>query len=230
MEIRWWRGCRCVAVGIAVLLTPFSAPKSIQAQEGAPDSLAYFEGDRAASVTVTEYLDFGCSACALFANTTLPVLREEYIESGRVAWRTVPFVLGSFPNGEAGARAAWCASRQGRFRAYHDALFSQRHRWVRERDPEEALILLAGTVGVEEDPFATCYRSEASEKRVERQTEAAREARIRGTPAFEVRGRLLLGALEPRAFRAVLDQLLAHGPPAWALTTSTGKRGPGHQR
>lgn len=197
-----------VVAWIVALIVPGAFPPGLVAQDIVPDSLAYIEGDPDAAVTVTEYLDFGCSACAAFAYSTLPELRREYIERGRVRWRMVPFVMGTFRHSAGAARAAWCADRQDRFQAMHDALFAQRDAWSRRGDPEDSLARLATGLGLDEQAFRTCYRSEAAEKRVEQQTRAVRRARIRATPTFELGDQMAQGALDAATFRQLLDAIL----------------------
>src|SRR5665811_161418 len=53
--------------------------------DGDPTAL----GDTDAPVVLVEYSDYRCPFCAVFARETLPVLIDEYVESGqvRIEWR-----------------------------------------------------------------------------------------------------------------------------------------------
>ena len=168
-------------------------------------------GAEDAPVTVVEFADFACSACARFAAGTWPTLKERYVDDGRVRWRVVPFELG-FRNSEEGARAARCAARQVAFSAVHDALFARRDEWVYERNPDDALRRIVVAEGVEPERFQACYESDAVDEAMEEANDAAEHRGVRGTPTFFVDGVPLQGALPVGAFVQILDRALEDGP------------------
>src|SRR5690554_452246 len=53
-------------------------------------------GSADAPVTVMEFSDFGCDACAGFARESLPSLKREFVETGQVRWRFVAIRQGFF--------------------------------------------------------------------------------------------------------------------------------------
>ena len=189
-----------------------AAPVAAQSPEPHPSEAAagFDVGAADAPVTVVEFADFACSACALFAAETWPALKERYVESGRVRWRIIPFQLG-FRNSEEGARAARCAARQVSFATVHDALFARRDEWVDERNPEAALRRLADAIGVDGPRFEACYESDAVDEAMETANEAAEHRGVRGTPTFFVDGVPLQGAVPLDAFVQILDRALAAG-------------------
>lgn len=156
-----------------------------------------------APVTVVEYVDFGCSACARFAREAWPALRRDYVETGRVRWRVVPIDFG-FRHGEAAARTAECAAEQQHFWPVHDALFEHRDGWVGADDPRPALQALALRAGADADLLRACLDADRPDARIDAGTAAARDAGIRGTPTFFVNGRLVQGALPLGTFRTLL--------------------------
>lgn len=171
------------------------------------DSLAGLGVDRGApeaSVVVVEFADFGCGYCAQFARETFPSLDAEFIATGRVRWRFVPFRLGAFAKAEEAARAALCAAKQGAFWPMHDLLFARRASWSRRGNVIPVLRELARTVGLDDGAFTRCLESDAVEEHVERSTSAARRLGVRGTPTFFVNGKRVVGALPLEAFRQLL--------------------------
>ena len=165
-------------------------------------------GREQAPVTVVEFADFACSACAQFAIETWPQLKARYVDTGRVRWRTIPFEIG-FRNSEEGARAARCAAEQGAFWRIHDVLFRRRDAWVAERNPEEALRGLVASAGVDVARFDTCYDSGAMDEVMDDANDAAEERGVRGTPTFFVEDVPLQGALPLEAFVQILERALA---------------------
>src|SRR5690625_6346899 len=95
-----------------------AAPPSILEQERARQGVdltgvGYDLGDPCAPISIVEFSDFGCHFCRQFATETFPTLEREYIETGKVRWKYIPFVLGIFPNGDRAAIAGVCAAQQG---------------------------------------------------------------------------------------------------------------------
>jgi protein-disulfide isomerase len=180
----------------------------------APGSPGYDRGSKHASVTVLEFADFGCPYCARFAAETYPKLADEFVKTGQVRWKYVPFVLGMFPNGGEAARAAECAADQGSaaFGRMHDLLFARQGEWQRASDPQGVFRSFAGVVGLDAARFAACSASEAPEQRIHASNELADEMGVRATPTFFVSGRRIEGALPAAQFRAVLLDALRRRP------------------
>ncbi|MGH7477286.1 MAG: DsbA family protein [Longimicrobiales bacterium] len=191
---------------IVVAAAASAAASSGQAQVA--DGTGYIDGRDEAPVTVVEFLDFGCSACAHFARETLPSVRRVYIETGRVRWQAVPFVLGAFPNSAEAARAAACAAEQQAFWEMHDVLLARRAEWTKAADPLPFFAALASALRLDAASFEACYDSDSSRERVARQNRAAKRLHVRATPTFFIAGRRVLGALEFELFGRLLDEAL----------------------
>lgn len=90
-------------------------------------------GEQNAPVTLIEYGDYQCPFCARYFMEVEPLLREEYIKTGKVkmVFRNYPF-LG--PESVSAAEAAECAKDQGQFWAFHDALYNAEHQDGREHN------------------------------------------------------------------------------------------------
>lgn len=187
----------------AVLVAALSAAVPLAARAQAGDGPGHTLGRPDAPVTVVEYVDFGCSACAEFAREAWPTLRRDYVDAGRVRWIVVPIDFG-FRHGEEAARTAECAAEQQHFWPVHDALFEHRERWVGADDPRPPLRTLAVQAGVDEGLLRACLDADRADARIDAGTAAARDAGIRGTPTFFVNGRLVQGALPLGTFRTLL--------------------------
>jgi len=179
-------------------------------QAVAPGAPGYDRGATRASVTVLEFADFGCRYCARFAAETYPVLAGEFVRTGKVRWRYVPFVLGMFPNGDEAARAGTCAADQGAaaFGSMHDRLFEEQSTWTGSSDPASAFASLARASGLDVARFASCYASDATAARVREANALAERLAVRSTPTFFINGNRLEGALPAEQFRTVLLDVL----------------------
>ncbi len=168
-------------------------------------SLGYSRGSPDAPVSVVEFSDFGCPYCAKFALESLPELSREFVESGRVRWRYIPFELGIFPNGGVAALAAECAGEQGRFWEMHDLLYERQREWKPSDAPEALFRGYARSLGLNLAGFASCYREERTAPRIELHNEVARRLGVRATPSFLVNGRPVEGALPLEQFRTLIE-------------------------
>jgi len=163
-----------------------------------------------APVTVVEFSDFGCQYCGQFHRETLPELRRDYIATGKVRWRMVPFVLGMFPNGLEAMRAAGCVAEQDdeAFWAMHDTLFAKQDVWKATRYADQLFRSYAVVAGADADAFTECFDGARASDRVTAANALANRTGVRSTPTFFVNGQLVQGALPAREFRQLLDAAL----------------------
>lgn len=170
--------------------------------------VGYDKGTPGAPITVVEFSDFGCGYCAKFTAETEPALMAEFVATGQVYWKYVPFVMGMFPNAPAATRAAECAAEQGAFWAVKDSLYAGQRAWRSAPDPAPAVARLAVLPGMDQARFAECYRTEGGGERTRRANDAARRLGVRATPTFFINGQMVEGALPLNVFRGGLRQML----------------------
>jgi protein-disulfide isomerase len=86
------------------------------------ESTGHRMGPIGAKVTIVEFADFECPVCRMFTLGALRQVRARYPDKITVLFRHWPlnYHRFSYP----AARAAECAASQGRFEAFHDALYS----------------------------------------------------------------------------------------------------------
>jgi protein-disulfide isomerase len=176
----------------------------------APGAPGFDRGAARSPVTVLEFADFGCPYCAKFATETYPPLAAEFVKTGLVRWRYVPFVLGIFTNGDEAARAAECAGEQGQaaFARMHDRLFAAQDEWKEAADPEGLFRSFASGAGLNAARFASCYAGDSVGQRVAAANALADQLGVRATPTFFINGERVEGSLPLDQFRAVLMDAL----------------------
>ncbi|HEY0970537.1 MAG TPA: thioredoxin domain-containing protein [Gemmatimonadales bacterium] len=170
--------------------------------------IGYDLGDPGAPIQVVELSDFGCPYCASFALQTEPELVREFVATGQVYWKYVPFVVGMFPNGDAAALAVECAAEQGRFWPMRDSIYAHQGVWKRADDPLPELRRIATSAGVDGDRFGSCLTAGRARARTTRANNAATRLGVRATPTFFINGRMVEGALPLNVFRGGLRQML----------------------
>jgi protein-disulfide isomerase len=144
-------------------------------------------GDPNAPITIVEFSDFQCPFCARFHVQTLPLLLEEYIDTGKVnlVYRDFP-IQSIHPNALPAAVAAECANEQGKYWEYHDTLFEKQSAWSR-LDSTTAVSTFsqyATDVGLEQQQFDSCLGSGKYLEEVQGDLSDGRDYDITGTPGF----------------------------------------------
>lgn len=85
----------------------------------------HLQGSPDAPVAIIEYSDFQCPFCRSFFDTTLPMIRKDYIATGKAQLIYRHFPLSEIhPMSEKSAEASECAAQQGKFWEMHDAIFT----------------------------------------------------------------------------------------------------------
>ncbi|MHB1263861.1 MAG: DsbA family protein [Gemmatimonadaceae bacterium] len=174
--------------------------------------VGYDQGSPTAPLVLVNFSDFGCPFCARFSLETYPTIEREYVRTGKVFFKYVPFVMGMFPNGAQAARAAECAAEQGRFWPMHDRLYADQRGWKGTRAPYEVFQGAARAIGLEPGRFDACYAKDETHPRTRQANAAAEALGVRVTPSFLVGDRGVEGALPLAQFRVLLDAALRETP------------------
>jgi protein-disulfide isomerase len=167
-----------------------------------------------APVTVVEFSDYQCPFCQRFFATTLPAIKKDYIDVGKVRYVFRDYPLDQLhPLARKAAEAAHCAGEQGKYWEMHDALF---------RNPATLAPLQlaehARSISLDGPAFDECLASGRHAARVERGLADGAAAGVRGTPAFVigktkagdvVEGTPIRGAQSLETFRRIIDRALA---------------------
>ncbi len=82
------------------------------------------KGSEDAPITIVEFSDFECPFCGRFFSQTLPLIEDNYIDTGKVKFVYRDFPLSFHPQAQPAAEAAECANEQGKFWDYHDKIFN----------------------------------------------------------------------------------------------------------
>lgn len=165
-------------------------------------------GDVDAPVVLTQWTDLRCPFCAVFHRETLPVLLEEYVETGRVRIEVYDVAYFGEQSDDA-AVAARAAANQGMFMEYTTAIYTAAPESGHADLPREKLIAFAEQVGIPDlqqfefdldDPQIRTY-AQAS-------TRYAQQLGVTSVPFFVAGDITLSGAQPLDVFRGFLDEAL----------------------
>ena len=166
------------------------------------------EGDASAPVTLVVYTDFQCTYCARWHAQSLPELRRDYVDTGRVRIETRNIAVYG-PDSRRGAEAVHAAALQKKGREFADALFASGRPATHDALSETSLIATAGSVGLDVARFTADLRSTKVRELAGKDIREAEGLGIFATPAFLVAGEPMVGAQPTAVFREKLDAALA---------------------
>ena len=154
-----------VAANRAAILTPFAGAWS---------------GNPRGDVTIVEYFDYNCGYC----RASLPII--DALLAGdpklRIVYRDFPILA---PSSRDAARASLAAAQQGRYRAFHDALYAA--------GPVSAATIAAAAARTGVD--VARGEQPVIEAELAKTMATARALGLTGTPSWVIGDRVLSGAL-----------------------------------
>ena len=174
------------------------------------------KGDADAPITIVEFSDFQCPFCNRFFQQTLPLLEENYIDTGKIklVYRDLP-LDNIHPNARLAHISAECADEQGKFWEYHDMLFENQAQWSKlsPTDLDSQLKQYASSLGLNSVSFESCLGSQTIADEVNADYLQGVSYGATGTPTFFIGTQedgftKLVGAQPYAVFQSVIDNQL----------------------
>lgn len=164
-------------------------------------------GRKDAPVTIVEYASLTCPYCRRFHVEDFPVLKREYIDTGKVR-----FILrAEFPIGKQSGLATIalrCAPPDKYFVLY-DKFMTQQPSWVSQEVRPDPIFKVAQQVGMTRAQFDSCRENRGMINAISGIKERGRTLGIIGTPNFFIDGKLVKSAVGIKEIRGMVDPILA---------------------
>lgn len=179
-------------------------------EDGAPDEV----------VTLVEFSDFECPACARAYVDLGRVLAGESSKNVRLVHRNFPLnsdcnpevKFEGHPHACQAAIAYECAAAQGKAKEYYGILFENQSAL-----DTPSLVGYAARLGLDQGEFERCLASPAAAAKVAADVAAGVAAGVQSTPTFFINGRKVAGSLRPEHFQyALAIERARRGPQAAA--------------
>ncbi len=201
----------CTIGAGAMLLRSKRRPVAESRTVGAADGqnalkATHVRGLTTAPVTLEEFGDFQCAACA---NTSglIHLIENEYRSRLRVVFWQFP--LPSHRHGREAAIAAEAASRQGRFWEMHDLLYRNQPFWVRETEAQARFEEYAAKLQLDVDRFRKDAAGSEVAAAVDAQHQFGFGRGVRNTPTLFVNNREVAPPFTEESLRKMIDAALA---------------------
>lgn len=159
-----------------------------------------------APFTIVKYASLTCPYCRKFQSDIFPILKREYIDTGKARLIIRDFPIG-FQSGAASI-ALRCAPPDKQLVLYEKFL-NQQSVWVSQDVRRDPIFKIASQVGMTRGDFDACYQNQSMIAGLTAMKERGRTLGIVGTPNFFVQGRLVKGTLEMGQIRELVDADLA---------------------
>lgn len=154
-------------------------------------------------VTLTEYGDFQCPACAAY-EPVVQQLRKDYGDKLAFAYRQYPLYT-IHPNALAAAYASEAAGAQGKFWDMHDMLFAKQDEWAKSADPRANFEAYATELKLDITKFKADVASSAVQGAVSFDYAEGEKLGVNSTPTFYLNGEKLQNPGSVEGFKALID-------------------------
>ncbi len=160
-----------------------------------------------APVVIVQYASLTCPHCRKFQLETLPVLKKEYIDTGKVRY----VLRAEFPIGKQSGLAtiALRCAPPGKYFELYGKFMTQQASWVSQEVRSEPILKVAAQVGMTQAQFDSCRQNRGMIAQLNWVKERGRKLGIIGTPNFFVNGKLVKTVIGIKEIREMVDPVLA---------------------
>jgi protein-disulfide isomerase len=170
----------------------------------------YIKGNKDASVTIVEYLDFECEACGAYY-PLVKQLAEEFKNDVRFVNRYFP--LPGHKNGLPSALAVEATARQGKYWEMHNLLFEEQKNWGEKQAADPKIFEeYAKKIGLNIEQYKKDVASKEVKDRVERDRSSGQKLGVSGTPTFFLNGEKIPNPKTPEDFKTFIQAAILKAP------------------
>ena len=167
--------------------TALVMPKLALADPLEPDEHDRVLGDPDAPVTLIEYSSLTCPHCARVHTETIPQVKKEWVDSGKVRVINRHFPLDRLAL--FAALVAECLESNDSYFAFVNLLYKDQNVWARSNDPVSEIAQRARLVGLSQEDIERCISDESTRRRiVEKMAEGRDDLGVNSTPTILVDG------------------------------------------
>jgi protein-disulfide isomerase len=157
-------------------------------------------GNPRGDVTIIEFTDYNCGFCRASVPDVQRLLKSD--PNIRLIYRELPILSAS---SRSAALWALAAARQGKHKAFHDALFAN------GRADEQNIAAAAQAAGLDMAAARKFAASPEASNEIERNLAMMQQIGFNGTPTFIIGDQLLEGALGYDALKSAVEQARKQG-------------------
>lgn len=160
-------------------------------------------GPENARVTLIEYSDFQCPACAMY----FPVVEKLFAESSttmRLVYRHFP--LPQHANAMIASQASEAAALQGKFWPMYRLIFDNQTEWENSTKAREIFTQYAERIGLNMTSFKKDIDSDIVKNKIQASRDEGIKIGINGTPTFFVNGKAISNPQGYEQFKTIIEE------------------------
>jgi protein-disulfide isomerase len=164
-------------------------------------------GKADASVVLIEYASATCPHCAEFHTALLPLIKTEYIDTGKIK-----FIFREFPLDQM-ALGVFMLTRclpEEKFFPVTDLMFRRQQLWMKAPNPNTEITKIMIMAGMDKSAFEACLKREDMARLMRDYAQkSAKDFGIKGTPALFLNGQMIDGHKEMSEVKGAIDAAIA---------------------
>ncbi len=169
-------------------------------------------GSMDAPITIIDFSDYQCSRCWRFATQVEPLIKENYINTGKakLVFKDFPIYGNDSVNG---AIAAHCAADQNKYWELHDVFYENQEAINSGWLSVDNILSFASELGLDSQQFKTCLDERKYYQKVQNNVEQGMSIGVSGIPMFIIidsdgQSEIVEGPQPFSVFKEVLDKML----------------------
>lgn len=212
-----WKSLLAVVGGIALLALLIFGLEKLASQDEKSNGASTnppvtaadtkLKGNPNAPVTLLEYADFQCPACAAY-HPLLEKLHEDFPDNLKIVYRYFPLAT-IHKNAITSAKAAEAAHRQGKFWEMNAQLFEHQQDWANLPDPTETFRSYAQTIGLDMNRFNQDISESSIVDAIKADEAMGNEADIMGTPSFFINNTFIQSPQTYDEFKKLIEDTIS---------------------
>lgn len=192
--------------GLFAIVTSPTTPTSQKVNIAPISAKDFTKGDPKAKITLVEYSDFQCPACAAYYPLVKQLL-DEYKDKIYFTYRMFP-LTNIHPNSHISAQAAYAAYKQNKFSEMEDLLFTNQKDWSPASDPRGIFMDYARQLKLDAKKFEGDMNSDEAKKYVNDSENQALSEGMNSTPTFILNGVKIKNPAGYEEFKKLIDNEL----------------------
>jgi protein-disulfide isomerase len=165
-------------------------------------------GPSDAKVTIVEFGDYQCPACAQ-ADPTMERIIDEYAKTGKIRFVFRHFPLSIHANAMPAAEAAEAAGSQGKYFEMHAKIYAGQPEWEKLTDPKQKFIEYASSLGLDTAKFEKEYSDQTHRDIIQTDADDGKNLGVNATPTFFINGEKKVAVIPYEELKKQIEELLS---------------------
>lgn len=182
------------------------APTPTKIESSLPNELGIILGDPKAALAMDLYIDLSCHHCADLVKNTLPTIKKEYVDTGKVRIVFHDVIKNGVDLKVASLMT--CLSPE-KYWQLASLLYKEQEKWTELEDPLVYVRKVTALAGMDQETFDKCINDQEKQKKLAKKTVALSKTFKRlPTPMIMIGDSVYKGKMSVEELRKIIDKHL----------------------